>query len=206
VSVRALVDRIAADPAVYDSIQRLAGRDAVARRIAPALENLSGRVLDVGGGTGHVRAQLPRDITYLCVDIEMSKLVALKRRAAAAAATRADGAALPFRSGTIDAVLLFAVLHHLPEDAMRAVSAEVGRVLAPRGRLIVLDAVWAPRRFIGRALWAADRGSHPRTAAAIEAFLARSFQIVNAATFTVLHQYVLFQCSKRADAGAAAAS
>lgn len=132
----------------------------------------------------------------------MPKLVVLKPRSKSAAAFVADRAALPFRTGTMDTVLLFAVLHHFSEEAMYAVCAEIHRVLVPSGQLVVLDAVWAPRRLIGRALWAIDRGSPPPSAAAIEALLHGSFQIVNAMTFAVLHEYCLFRCEKAA-AGAA---
>jgi SAM-dependent methyltransferase len=196
VSGRALADRIAGSPVLYDCVQRLTGREAVARRIAPLLAGVSGRVLDVGGGTGQLQNLLRRDVQYVCVDLEMPKLLQLKRRSATTAASVADGAALPFRSGTIDTVLLFAVIHHLPAEAVRAVCVEILRVLVPGGVLIVLDAVQSPR-LLGQLLWAIDRGSHPRTAAAIEQLLGESFQIVSATTFPVLHEYCFFRCRKR---------
>jgi SAM-dependent methyltransferase len=195
VSVRAIAGRIAGSPAVYDCVQRLAGRDMIARRITPWLAGVSGRVLDIGGGTGQLENLLRRDARYVCVDLEMPKLVQLKQRSATAAAFVADGAALPFRSETIDTVLLFAVIHHLSEEALRAVCAEILRVLVPGGALIVLDAVRS-RRLIGRLLWAIDRGSHSRTAAAIGALLEQSFQVVNARRFPVLHDYCFFRCRK----------
>ena len=194
-SVRALADRIVGSPVVYDCVQRLAGRDAIARRLAPWLAGASGRVLDVGGGTGQLQSQLRRDVRYVCVDLELPKLVELKQRSANAGAFVADGAALPFRSDTIDTVLLFAVIHHLSEAAMRSVCAEILRVLVPGGELIVLDAVRSSR-LPGRLLWAIDRGSHPRSAAAISELLERSFQMVDATTFRVLHEYCLFRCRK----------
>ena len=49
----------------------------------------------------------------------------------------ADGTALPFASGTFDAVLLGDVIEHLtPEQGMRCLR-EVGRVLRPGGRVLV---------------------------------------------------------------------
>jgi ubiquinone/menaquinone biosynthesis C-methylase UbiE len=195
VSVRALANRIAGSPVLYDCVQRLAGRGAIARRIAPWLAGVSGRVLDVGGGTGPVQNLLRRDVQYVCVDVEMAKLVQLKQRSPTAAAFVADGAALPFRSETIDTVLLIAVIHHLSEETMRAVCGEILRVLVSGGALIVLDAVRSPR-LLGRLLWAIDRGSHPRTGAAIGQLLGESFQVVSATTFPVLHEYCFFRCRK----------
>src|SRR6185503_10603173 len=167
----------------------------IARRITPWLAGVSGRVLDVGGGTGQLKNLLRRDVEYVCVDLEMPKLLQLKQRSAATLAFVADGVALPLRSETIDAVLLFAVIHHLPEASARAVCAEILRVLVPGGALIVLDAVRSPR-LLGQLLWAIDRGSHPRTAADIGQLLAESFQIVSATTFPVLHEYCFFRCRK----------
>jgi SAM-dependent methyltransferase len=195
VSVRAIGDRIVGNPTVYDCVQRLAGRDAIARRITPWLAGVSGRVLDIGGGTGQLQQLLRPDVEYVCLDLEMPKLLQLKQRSAATPAFVADGAALPFRSGTIDTVLLFAVIHHLRETAARAVCAEILRVLVPGGALIVLDAVRSPR-LLGQLLWAIDRGSHARTAAQIAQLLEESFQVVSATRFPVLHEYCFFRCRK----------
>jgi len=194
-SVRAIADRLVANPALYDYVQRLAGRDRIARRITPWLAGVSGRVLDVGGGTGQLRRLMRGEVDYVCIDLEMPKLLQLKQRSARTPAFVADGAALPFRSATMDTVLLFAVLHHLSDSAARAVCAEILRVLAPGGILIVLDAVLS-QRLSGRLLWAVDRGRHPRTNDDVRRLLEESFQIVSATTFPVLHEYCFLRCRK----------
>ncbi|MEP6697360.1 MAG: methyltransferase domain-containing protein [Pseudonocardiales bacterium] len=48
---------------------------------------------------------------------------------------RGDGTALPLRSGAIDLVVAFDVLEHIEDDA--AAAAEIHRVLAPGGTLLV---------------------------------------------------------------------
>ena len=196
-----LVDLIAGHPAVYSLIQDLAGRDAVMRRMQPWLDQLSGCVLDVGGGTGRISEQLRSGVRYLCIDLEWRKLQALKRRTPGGAGMLADGAALPFEAGTLDAALLIGVTHHLSEDALHDVVAEIARVLVPSGRLIMLDALWAPGRLMGRALWAWDRGSHPRSAAALEAAFRSRFDIEETAMFAILHEYCALLCRKRGTLG-----
>ena len=191
-----LVDRLAGHPAIYNLIQDVAGRRVIARRMQPWLDQVSGRVLDVGGGTGQVANQLVGRVRYLCLDLDPIKLRRLKKDAAGADALVADAAALPLRSAAVDTALCFGVSHHLSGDAWPAVVAEIARVLVPGGRLIFLDALWAPRRRLGRLLWAWDRGSHPRTAAALERDLRASFDIEHASTFAVLHEYCVFACRK----------
>ena len=75
--------------------------------------------------------------------------------------------------------------------------AEIVRVLVPSGRLIMLDGLWAPRRLTSRVLWAWDRGSHPRSAAVLDAAFRTHFDIEDTTTFSVLHEYYALNCRKR---------
>jgi SAM-dependent methyltransferase len=105
----------------------------------------------------------------VCVDLERPTLLALKRASAHATGLLTDARALPFGSNTFDAALLIGVTHHLSREALPAVAAEIAGVLMPSRHLIMLDALWAPKRLVGRAVWACDRGRHPRTAADLRA-------------------------------------
>jgi SAM-dependent methyltransferase len=184
-------------PAIYNLIQDLAGRRTIARRMQPWLNEVSGWVVDVGGGTGQIVHQLTGGVRYVCVDLDPIKLSGLKQHTTTAIGLRADASALPLRSDALDAALCVGVSHHLSADTMRAVFSEIARVLACQGEFIFLDALWAPRRLFGRLLWAWDRGSYPRTAAAIEADLRTWFDVEDVLTFAVLHQYTAFRCRKR---------
>jgi ubiquinone/menaquinone biosynthesis C-methylase UbiE len=196
VSSQTLIDRIAGHPTIYDGIQRLAGRETIARTLGPWLSGLSGRVLDVGGGTGTIQERLHRDVGYVCVDLEVQKLLVLKQRSSRAGALLADGTALPFGDASFNGALFIGVLHHLSDDQIHTVAYEIVRVLKPGGQLIVLDAVWAPRRLAGRVLWAMDRGSFPRRAQVIEALFRKSFRCIDVNTFHVLHEYCVLRCHK----------
>jgi ubiquinone/menaquinone biosynthesis C-methylase UbiE len=58
---------------------------------------------------------------------------------------------LPFEDERFDAVLSSFMLHHLPDDVMRAGFAEIHRVLKPGGRLLATDFI-SGRSVIGRIM------------------------------------------------------
>ncbi|MCP5033153.1 MAG: class I SAM-dependent methyltransferase [Actinomycetia bacterium] len=97
--------------------------------------------VEVGCGAGERPAPLTQaGPAHLDIGVDVN-LAVLQ---AAARSTRtelvcADGMRLPFRSGTVSAVTLRAVLHHLPrvDDAVR----EFARVLRVGGALTIVDGV-----------------------------------------------------------------
>lgn len=100
------------------------------------------RVLDYGCGYGRVLAGLTgagyRNLVG--VDFSAAMLARCRREVPGVGLVRNDGRTLPFRSGSLDAVLLFATLTCIPQDkAQRALLAEVERVLRPGGLLYVSD-------------------------------------------------------------------
>jgi ubiquinone/menaquinone biosynthesis C-methylase UbiE len=99
------------------------------------------RVLDVGTGAGVLAlavAPLVREVVG--VDV-VPELLAAARRAAPANATFVEGDAekLPFEAGEFDIVACRRTLHHVrrPELAI----AEIARVTAPGGRVLVNDQI-----------------------------------------------------------------
>jgi len=106
-------------------------------------EGRHGRVLDVGTGTGRLLELLaPRVECGLGIDASRTMLALARVRLAkpefAHLSVRlADMYALPLRDAAYDLVLLQMVLHYAEEPAQ--VIAEASRVLAPGGRLIVVD-------------------------------------------------------------------
>ncbi len=101
-----------------------------------------GRMLDIGTGTGRMLELLaPRISAGLGVDASRAMLALARARLAKAALAhcavrQADMYRLPL-SGSYDVVLLQMVLHYA-EDPDAAL-AEAARVLAPGGRLVVVD-------------------------------------------------------------------
>jgi len=191
-SFKTWLQRIATQPMVYDWIQRAAGASVVHRRLMAWLRFAHGAVvLDVGGGTSGLKPLLNGHVTHVCLDIERPKLLGYARTFHDARPLQGDAASLPVRDGSVDAVTLALVTHHLDDDQIERAVDEAARVLMPRGALLVCDAIWTPSRRIGRVLWKYDRGGHPRTRAQLEDVLRRRFRIVRVDRFSVFHAYVV---------------
>jgi SAM-dependent methyltransferase len=123
--------------------------------LAQALRNVPpGRALDVGAAGGGNTRVLTR-LGWRAVALEYGAEGARVGADRGLAVLRADAADLPFESGSLDLVVAFDVLEHLPDDVGAA--REVSRVLRDGGRFLV--AVPADER-----LWSAhdDAVGHVR--------------------------------------------
>jgi ubiquinone/menaquinone biosynthesis C-methylase UbiE len=105
------------------------------------------RVLDVGCGTG---AQLERYQAAGCnvsgVDVSPAMLGRARERLRAGADLRLESAAaLPYVDGEFDVVLATLSLHEMDDATREAAIREMGRVLAPDGRVVVTDFHPGPR-------------------------------------------------------------
>lgn len=89
-----------------------------------AAQMVPGRALEIGGGSGMSRNFLPE---VLVTDIVPTPWVDLV----------ADCQLMPFRSGCFRNIILLDVLHHVAR--ISAFLAEAARVLAPGGRLIMVE-------------------------------------------------------------------
>ena len=104
----------------------------LAKAIGVLAEELQGkRVLEIGVGTGRYAVPLQKSgIEVVGVDIA-PKMVARGLEKGMRDVVFADGARLPFRDGTFDAVTTNHVLHLIPD--WRRVLSEAHRVLRPAG-------------------------------------------------------------------------
>jgi len=96
------------------------------------------KVLDAGCGTGHNAAALQQHYGWQVypLDLQMEGLLYAKT-AGLERLTQGDIAALPFRSGTFDAVFCLDVMVHLPPGLEQRALSELTRVLAPGGLLVL---------------------------------------------------------------------
>ncbi len=129
---------------VWDEIRSLhVAESDVERAIAEAVgEQSLGRLVDIGTGTGRMIELFGASAeTAIGIDksSEMLRLARVKLEAADVPASlrQGDMYALPLADGTADLVLLHQVLHyaHAPGEAI----AEAARILAPGGRLLIVD-------------------------------------------------------------------
>lgn len=107
----------------------------------PAFADPEWTVGDLGCGTGQLAAALAPFVRHvIAVDASAAMLHAAKKRLHAldnVELRRGDLESLPIDDARLDAATLALVLHHLPEPDRALV--EVARVLAPGGRLLIVD-------------------------------------------------------------------
>ncbi len=97
------------------------------RRIAASCAD--GATLEIGGGTGNLKAYAPH---VVATDIQIAPWLD----------SVCDAHALPFADGVFANVVLFDVLHHLARPALFFAEAE--RVLRPGGRVVMVEPAITP--------------------------------------------------------------
>ena len=99
------------------------------------------QVLDVGCGDGSFMKELSTH-GAACFGLEVTSAALRQARANGLPEDRlikGDGATLPFRDETFDAVVFVYSLHHVPSGHRTALLAEAGRILRPGGLLSVFE-------------------------------------------------------------------
>lgn len=117
----------------YDRAAQFTPSDMLLDLLAPSP---ACRLLDAGGGTGRVAAGL-RNLVGEAVVADLSS--GMLRRAAdkGLASVCVPLENLPFPPGAFDRIVMMDALHHVHDQ--RQTAAELWRVLAPRGRLVIVE-------------------------------------------------------------------
>ena len=129
--------------AAYSTSAVHATSAALARLIERVAPRPRDRVLDVATGAGHVALGLaPSAARVIAADLTIEMLGEVRRNAAARGVTTVSpvqtaAEALPFRARAFDVVTCRLATHHFA--ALPAALVEMRRVLAPAGRLGILD-------------------------------------------------------------------
>jgi ubiquinone/menaquinone biosynthesis C-methylase UbiE len=130
--------------AVYDPLLWVGERAGMAQRRAALLGRATGRVLELGAGTGLNLPHYPDSLDELVLTEPSPPMVGrLERRAKKArtpsSVTVADAERLPFEDDSFDTVVSTLVLCTV-DHPQRAIS-EIARVLRPGGKLLFLEHV-----------------------------------------------------------------
>lgn len=134
------------------------------------------RVLEVGCGPG-TNAPLFANCDYLGLDLNPRYIEAARQKYwgcfEVADATQFDAG----ESGTFDCVFMNSLLHHLDDESVRRLFAQLRGVLGPHGRIHVLDLVLPERPSLSRWLAQADRGDFPRPLSQWRSLFAEAFTV-----------------------------
>jgi ubiquinone/menaquinone biosynthesis C-methylase UbiE len=128
-------------PWLYDATMWLADRGGLARWRDWLVGGASGRVLEVGCGTGRNLPRYPAIAHPVGLDPDLPALLRARRRAPAVPLVQAQVEALPFRDDSFDTVVSSLVFCSVDEPHRGL--AEVRRALAPGGALRMLEHVRA---------------------------------------------------------------
>src|ERR1700761_91847 len=148
-------------------------------------ERAGGRVLEVAVGTGRNLPYYPADVTITGIELSPAML-ALARQCAAGLGRdvdlrEGDAEHLPFGDASFDTVVCALSLCTIPSPF--AALGEIRRVLAPGGRLLLVDHIGSTWPLVYAAQWLLERVT---VRSAGEHFTRRQLPLVEAAGFEIV--------------------
>ena len=162
------VQRISDHPVLFIVLRGILENDfkairAVIRRRLRVRQGL--RTLDLGCGPGAF-ADLFAGDDYVGVDLN-SRYIDHARKTRQGAFVVGDARRVDLPDARFDQILIFGLLHHLPDEDVRAVLAECRRLLAPDGCVLVIEDIPAISRLnlIGHLIHQVENGEHIRAVA-----------------------------------------
>jgi ubiquinone/menaquinone biosynthesis C-methylase UbiE len=160
-----LVEEISDHPVLFIFFRSILENDfkairAVIRRHLKTGNGL--RTLDLGCGPGEFANEFAGD-DYVGADLN-SRYIAHAQRTRPGTFVVADARKVDLPDRRFDQVLIFGLLHHLPDDDVRAVLAEARRLLVPGGRILAVEDIPAISRLnlIGHLIHNVENGEHIR--------------------------------------------
>jgi ubiquinone/menaquinone biosynthesis C-methylase UbiE len=186
-----ILEKIVANPRIYDGVQRIAGREENYRRLMPFLLRAKGEMLlDTGAGTGEITRILDPTTRYMWLDIDPQKLSGFRQKCPRGLAVVGSVTEIPLAQSSMHTTLCVAVSHHLTDRELDKMFAELARVC--RKQFIFLDAVEKRNSPVSNFMWRYDRGSHPRTAERLTSMLQQHFEMEQTQRYSIFHHYLLF--------------
>jgi SAM-dependent methyltransferase len=162
-----IVEKVSDHPVLFIFIRGILENDFKAIRAVIRRELRPGhglRSLDLGCGPGAF-ADVFRGDDYFGVDLN-ARYIEHARRTRKGTFLVSDARKVDLPDGRFDQILIFGLLHHLPDDYVRAVLAESTRLLAPGGRILAIEDIPAISRLnlVGHLIHNVENGEHIRPA------------------------------------------
>jgi len=162
-----LVERVSDNPVLFIFFRGILENNftairAVIRRDLKLGQGL--RSVDLGCGPGAFSDLFDGD-DYVGVDMN-GRYIDYARRARKGAFVRGDARKVELPDARFDQALIFGLLHHLPDDDVRAVLREVRRLMGPGGRALIIEDIPAVSKvnLIGHLIHNVENGEHIRPA------------------------------------------
>lgn len=178
--VQSFLDQLSAQPQAWNILRWIAeagfrGEKAVIGIELQPWRDDNRRFLDLGCGTGEFASSFPAD-RYVGID-PAAHYVRFAGAARPGEYAVMSGAGLGMQDASFDAALVLGVFHHLPDDVVREVVAELHRVLKPGATLLVMEDIAPPdwANPLGHAMHWLDRGGFIRDDAAYGALMTPQF-------------------------------
>lgn len=174
--VRRVVGWLSSRPTLWNLFRRILefNFNEEKRVIGRELEPLAAKVrrggsrpviLDLGCGTGELAPVfLKAGYDYVGIDIEPERIRYARKTFPKARFHVMDATALKYPDAYFDQILVTGVLHHLPDEEVRSITAEMKRVLKPEGRALVMEdiAIRGSHNMLGALVHLADEGAYIR--------------------------------------------
>lgn len=162
-----LVERVSDNPVLFIFFRGLLENNFTAIRGVIGRELKLGqglRSLDLGCGPGAFSDLFEGD-DYVGVDMNI-RYIEFARRARKGTFVVGDARRVELPDARFDQALIFGLLHHLPDDDVRAVLGEVRRVMHPGGRALVIEDIPAVSKvnLIGHLIHHVENGEYIRRA------------------------------------------
>lgn len=162
-----IVEKVSDHPVLFIFIRGILENDFKAIRAVIRRELRPGRglrSLDLGCGPGAFADVFLGD-DYFGVDLN-ARYIDHARRTRKGTFLVSDARKIDLPDGRFDQILIFGLLHHLPDDYVRAVLAESTRLLAPGGRILAIEDIPAISRLnlVGHLIHNVENGEHIRPA------------------------------------------
>jgi SAM-dependent methyltransferase len=178
-----MLDRISASPQLWNGLRRVVENDfrgekrVIEDELAPWHEVGRREFLDMGCGTGEFAPCFPA-AHYLGID-PMRGYIHFAGQQRPGRFAAASGTALPLASQRFGAALVLGVLHHLPDDTVRAAMGELHRVLRPGATALIMEDIPPPTiwNLPGHAMHWLDRGGYIRSEADYRALFGSGFDL-----------------------------
>ena len=162
-----VVERVSDNPVLFIFFRGILENDFKAIRAIIRREMKSGpgvRTLDLGCGPGAF-SDLFDGGDYVGADLNR-RYIAHAQRKRKGTFLVSDARKVDLPDARFEQVLIFGLLHHLPDEDVRAVLSEARRMLVPGGRILVIEDIPSVSRLnlIGHLIHNVENGEHIRPA------------------------------------------